>query len=236
MAIALLCSCQASANKVRVAIDPIWPPFETLDGSTGQPVGFDLDLMNAIAQKENLQIEYVSASFNSALAGVSQCQYDAAISAIPITDNLKNSLLFSDPYFAAGQIVTVNIHNIDIKGKDDLSGKRIGALSGTAGAIEAKKIPNGEYSAYDSINQAFLDLINGRIDAVICDHLTAIRAVEASSTSIKTVGPVFTDENYAVAVCNQHPDLLAKINAGLAAVKSDGELDRLVKKWLAVAK
>jgi polar amino acid transport system substrate-binding protein len=236
LAIVLLCSCQANARKIRVVIDPIWPPFETLDENTGQPVGFDLDLMNAIAQKENLQIEYVIASFDSVMDGVSQCQFDAAISAITITDKLKNSLLFSAPYFAAGQIVTVNIHAMDIKGKDDLSGKRIGALSGTAGAIEAKKIPNGEYSAYDTIDQAFLDLMNGHIDAVISDHLTALRSVGESSTALKTVGPVFTDENYAVAVCNQQPDLLAKINAGLAAVKSDGELDRLVKKWLAVSK
>jgi polar amino acid transport system substrate-binding protein len=235
LAIFLLCSCQVNTRKVRVVIDPIWPPFETLDERTGQPVGFDLDLMNGIAQKENLQIEYENAPFDSALSGIAQCQYDAAISAITVTENLKKTMLFSDPYFTAGQIVTVNIHTIDIQGNQDLAGKRIGALSGTAGAIEAKKIPNGDFSAYDTIDEAFLDLINGRLDAVISDHLTAIKFVGESPGEIKTVGPVFTDENYAVAVCNQQPDLLAKINQGLAAVKSDGELDELVKKWLAVS-
>ena len=236
LAIFLLCACQANPRKVRVVIDPIWPPFETLDQRTGQPVGFDLDLINAIAQKENLQIEFVNAPYDSALAGISQCQYDAAISAITITDKLKQSMLFSDPYFAAGQIVTVNIHTIDIRGKEDLDGKRVGALSGTAGAIEAKKIPNAEFSAYDTIDDAFLDLMNGNLDAVISDHLTAIGVVGENPGELKTVGPVFTDENYGVAVCSQQPDLLAKINAGLAAVKSDGEFNHLVKKWLAVAK
>ena len=236
MASVLLCSCQASAKKIRVVIDPIWPPFETLDEKTGQPVGFDLDLINAIAQKENLQIEFVTAPFNTALDGLSNCQYDAAISAITITDELKKTMLFSDPYFAAGQIVTVNIHTKDIKSKDDLGGKSLGALAGTAGAIEAKKIPDAKYLVYDALDQAFLDVISGRIDAVITDHLSAIGFVSDSPTDLKTVGPVFTDENYAVAVCNQEPDLLATINRGLAAVKSDGELDQLVKKWLAVAR
>jgi polar amino acid transport system substrate-binding protein len=235
LAIALLCACQVNARKVRVVIDPIWPPFETLDQRTGQPVGFDLDLINAIAQKENLQIEFVSAPFDSALAGLSQCQYDAAISAITITDKLKQNMLFSDPYFAAGQIITVNIHTIDIKSKDDLDGKRIGALSGTAGAGEAKKIPNAIYTAYDTLDQAFLALINGEIDAVISDNLAAIGFVGESPTKIKIVGTIFTDEYYGVAVCNKQPDLLATINQGLAAVKSDGEIDRLVKKWLVVS-
>ena len=236
MAITLLCACQVNARKVRVVIDPIWPPFETLDQRTGQPVGFDLDLINAIAQKEDLQIEFVSAPFDAALAGLSQCQYDAAISAITITDKLKQKMLFSDPYFAAGQIITVNIHTIDIKSKSDLVGKTIGALSGTAGAREAKKIANAKYIAYDTLDQAFLALINGEIDAVISDNLSAISSVGESPTKIKIVGPVFTNENYGVAVCNKQPDLLDAINRGLAAVKSDGEIDQLVKKWLVGAR
>lgn len=225
-------SCQANATKVRVVTDAIWPPFETLDETSKQPVGFDVDLMNAIAKKESLQIEFVNAPFDSALAGLSQCQYDAAISAITITDERKKSMLFSDPYFAAGLIVIVNISNTDIRSKDDLGGKKVGAMSGTTGAFEAQKILNVQYSPYDTIDEAFLELMNGHIDAVITDNLLAISFVGKNPTKVKTVGSVFTNENYGVAVCNKQPALLAKINQGLAAVKSDGEIDQLVKKWL----
>jgi polar amino acid transport system substrate-binding protein len=228
----LLSSCQASAKKVRVVMDATWPPFETLDETTKQPIGFDVDLMNAIAAKEGLQIEFVNVPFDSALTGLSQCQYDAAISAITITDERKKTMLFSDPYFAAGQVVTVNINNTDINGKDDLSGKKVGAMLGTTGAIEAEKIPGVKYSAYDTIDQAFLDVMNGQIDAVIADNPLAIGFVGQNPAKIKTVGSVFTDENYGVAVCNKQADLLAKINKGLAAVKSSGEIDKLVTKWL----
>lgn len=232
LASVLFSSCQANAKKVRVVTDAIWPPFETLDETSKQPVGFDVDLMNAIAQKEGLQIELVNAPFDSALDGLSQCQYDAAISAITITDERKKSMLFSDPYFAAGLIVIVNISNTDIKSKDDLSGKKVGAMLGTTGAFEAKKILNVQLSAYDTTDEPFLDLMNGHIDAVIADNPLAIGVVGKNPTKIKTVGPVFTNENYGVAVCNKRPDLLAKINQGLAAVKGDGEIDELVKKWL----
>ena len=213
-------------------MDPIWPPFETIDEKTNQPVGFDVDLMNAIAQKGSLQIEFVNVPFDSALTGLSNCQYDAAISAITITDDLKKTMFFSDPYLAGGQIVTVNINNMDIKSKDDVVGKKVGAMSGTRGAIEAQKIPNVKYTAYDTIDQAFLDVMNGQIDAAITDNPKTIGIVGKDPTKIKTVGPVFTNENYGVAVCNKQPDLLSKINLGLAAVKADGEIDQLVKKWL----
>ena len=228
----VLASCQPATKKIRVVMDATWPPFEMLDETTKKPVGFDVDLMNAIAQKENLQIEFVNVPFDSALTGMAQCQYDVAVSAITITEERKKSMLFSDPYFAAGQVVTVNINNADIKSKDDLTGKKVGAMLGTTGAIEAEKIPGVIYSAYDSIDQAFLDVMNGQINAAIADNPLAIGFVGKNPTKLKTVGPVFTDENYGIAVCNKQPDLLAKINQGLAAVKAEGGVDKLVKKWL----
>jgi len=236
LASVLFSSCQANAKKIRVVTDAIWPPFETLDETSKQPVGFDVDLMNAIAQKEGLQIEFVNVPFDSALIGLSLCQYDAAISAITITEELKKSMLFSNPYFAAGLIVIVNISNTDIKSKDDLSGKKVGAMLGTTGSFEAQKILNVQYTAYDTIDEAFLDLMNGHIDAVIADNPLVIGFVGKNPTKIKTAGSVFTNENYGVAVCNKQPDLLAKINQGLAAVKGDGEIDQLVKKWLVNSK
>jgi polar amino acid transport system substrate-binding protein len=123
----LLGACQAGTKKVRVASDATWPPFEMTDENTKEIIGFDVDLMKAIAQKSGLQVEFINVPFDSLLAGISQCQYDAAISAITITEERKSSMAFSDPYFAAGQVVTVNIDNTDINSKDDLVGKKVSA-------------------------------------------------------------------------------------------------------------
>jgi polar amino acid transport system substrate-binding protein len=229
----VLAGCKAAgAEKVRIVMDATWPPFEMLDETTKAPIGFDVDLMNAIATKEGLQIEFVNIPFDSALTGMAQCQYDAAVSAITITDERKQSMLFSDPYFAAGQIVTVAKDNQDIMSKDDLTGKKIGAMIGTTGAIEAEKIQGVEYKAYDTIDLAFLDVMSGQLDAVIADNPLALGFIGQNPDKIKAVGPVFTDENYGIAVCNKKPELLDKINKGLAAVKADGLIDQLVQKWL----
>ncbi len=231
--ILVLSSCQgAQQKKIRVAMDATWPPFETLDETTNQVSGFDVDLMDAIAKKENLGIEYVNISFDAALAGLAQCQYDAAISAITITDDRKKNMLFSDPYFNAGQIVVVNSKTTDIASKNDLKGKKVGAQVGSTGAIEAQKISGAQYNGYDSIDQAFQDVMNGQLDAVIADNPIGLNYVAKNPTKLKAVGQPFTNEQYGIAVCNKDPDLLKKINDGMAAVKSDGTMDQLVKKWI----
>lgn len=232
LSLVLSACAQAEQKKVKVVMDATWPPFEMLDESTKEPIGFDVDLMKAVAAKAGLEIEIVNIPFDSMLTGMAQCQYDAAISAITITDERKQSMLFSEPYFAAGQIVTVSKDNADITGKDSLNGKTIGAMIGTTGAIEAEKITGATYKAYDTIDLAFLDVMNGQLDAVIADNPLAIGFIGKNPDKLKAVGEVFTDENYGIAVCNKQPELLDKINKGLAEVMKEGEIDKLTEKWL----
>lgn len=219
-------------TKVSVATDATWPPFEYVDEATKDIVGYDIDLLNAIGEKAGLEIEFINLPFDSVLAGVSTCQYDAAISAITITEDRKKSMLFSDPYINAGQIVVVQTSNTEVGGKDDLVGMTIGAQLGTTGEIEAKAIADTTVKPYDSIDLAFLDLQNGQIDAVIADYPTAFGFIATSPDKIKAVGEVFTDESYGIAVCNTKADLVDKINAGLKAVIEEGTLAELETKWL----
>ncbi len=217
---------------LRVATDATWPPFEMVDEQTKGIIGFDIDLLNAVAKKENLDIEYVNVGFDPLLAGISQCQYDIAISSITITEERKKSMLFSDPYIEAGQIVTVRNDETGIQSKDDLSGKTVGAQLGTTGAIEIENMDGVSLRTYDSVDLAFLDLINGQIDAVIADQPTAINFAVQNQGALKTVGEPFTDESYGIAVCQKNQNLVQEINAGLAAVKSEGLIDQLKAKWL----
>src|SRR4029450_5647633 len=152
-----------------VASDATWPPFEMIDEKSKEIVGFDVDLMKAVAAKGGFDVEFVNVGFDPLLAGMAQCQYDAAISSITITDDRKKSMLFSDPYFEAGQVVTVRSDNNDIPGKDSLSGKKVGAQIGTTGALEVEKISGVSLKTYDSVDLAYQDLLNGQVDAVIAD-------------------------------------------------------------------
>ncbi len=218
---------------IQVATDATFPPFEIVDEATKELAGFDVELMTAVAENQGLTIEWVNTPFDSVIAGVSTCQYDMAIAAITITDERKEQMLFSDAYINAGQIVVVGIDNTDINGAADLEGKTVAAQLGTTGEIEAQKIPNVTYKPYDTYDLAFLDLVNGQIDAVIADYPTALGFIGKNEGKLKTVGEVFTDESYGIAVCKNKPDLLEKINAGLKAVKDAGKIRELETKWLA---
>jgi len=228
----VLSGCGQQPEKIRIATDATWPPFESVNEQTKEIEGFDIDLMTAIAEKANLDIEFMNVAWDPLLAGIAQCQYDVAISAMTITEERKKQFLFSDPYFEAGQIVTVRIDNTEIASKYDLSGKVVGAQIGTTGSFEVEKIEGATLKTYDDIGLAYQDLMNGQIDAVIADNPLALGYVGENPDKLKTAGEAFTEENYGIAVCKTETDLLAKINAGLKAVKEEGLIEQLVEKWL----
>lgn len=229
----VLAACSSGASeKVTVATDATWPPFEMVDEASKEIIGFDIDLMKAIAEKGGFEVEFVNVGFDPLLAGMASCQYDAAVSAITITEERKADFAFSEPYFGAGQVVAVRVDNTDIMGKDSLSGKTVGAQIGTTGAIAIEEIAGATLKTYDDVGLAYQDLINGQVDAVVADDGLAKGYVAKNSTEIKIVGEPFTDESYGIAVCKTNTELLEKINQGLAAVKAEGLLDTLTQKWL----
>jgi polar amino acid transport system substrate-binding protein len=229
----LLGACAPKSTAVKVATDATFPPFEMMDDEGKKPVGFDIEMMEAVAQKAGFQVEWVNIGFDAVISGVSQCQYDAAAAAITITDDRKQNALFSDPYINAGQIVTVRKDETGITGPADLVGKKLGAQLGTTGEIEAKNIQNTDVKPYDSYDLAFLDLMNGQIDAVIADYPTALGFIGQNSDKLMTVGEVFTNESYGVMVCKDKADLVEKMNKALAELKADGTIAKLEQKWLA---
>jgi ABC-type transport system substrate-binding protein len=221
--------------KITVATDATWPPFEMVDETTKEFIGFDIDLMKAIGAAAGFEVEFVNVGWDSLLAGMATGQYDAACSAMTITEERKQQFDFSDPYYNAGQLIAVAVNNEVIKGPADLKGKTAGAQLGTTGAIEIEKIAGATLKNYDSVDLAFLDLINGQVDAVVADNPLVTGYVTKYAGKIKSVGVPFTDEYYGIAVKKNAPEILAAINAGLKAVLDKGIIAELNKKWLAVA-
>lgn len=231
IALGMLASCAKSSDALTVATDASFPPFEYVEEDTKDIVGFDIDLMNAIAEKAGLNIEYQNVAWDPLLAGMADCQYDMAISAMTITPERAEQWSFSEPYINAGQIIAVAIDNDSVSGPDDLVGATIGAQIGTTGAMEAEAIADTTVKVYDTYELAFLDLANGQIDAVIADYPTAVAFVNANSDSLKVVGDVFTDESYGIAFCLGNDELISQVDAALAELQSEGFIDTLVVKW-----
>lgn len=236
LATLVLSACGAAPTEktvVRIATDATYPPFETVDETSKEMVGFDIDLIKAVAEQAGFEYELVNVNFDPLLAGISQCQYDAAISAITITDERKNSMAFSNGYINAGQIVTINTENTEVKTVADLQGKSIGVQIATTGAIEAETIEGAEVKTYDTVDLAFLDLMNRQVDAVIADYPTSLAFVQANEGKIITTGEPFTQEVYGIAVCKTNSALLEKINTALKTLQDNGKIKELETKWLA---
>lgn len=233
----VLAACAPAASsgktKVRVATEAAYPPFEMVNEQTKELEGFDIELMKAIAEKAGLEVEFQNTPFDSVLAGMATCQFDAAVSAITITAERAENIAFSEPYINAGQITTVRIDNSEIKGPAELVGKTIGVQLSTTGQIEAEKIEGATIKPYDTVDLAFLDLANGQVDAVVADYPTTLNYVNQMSDKIKMTGDIFTEESYGVAVCKKNTELLAKINKALDELKTEGKLTELEQKWLA---
>jgi polar amino acid transport system substrate-binding protein len=164
---------------------------------------------------------------------MAQGTYDAAISSITITPARAEEMLFSDPYYIAGQMIVVQKNNDTITGEASLKNKTLGAQLGTTGESLANEVEGATVKSYNQIGLAIQDLLNGQIDAVICDTPIAEGYVNKNSSTLKIVGDSLTTESYGIAVAKGNEELLDKINEGLAAVKADGTYDELVQKWLA---
>jgi polar amino acid transport system substrate-binding protein len=208
-----------------------YPPFEYVDDQNNI-VGFDIELMTAIADEAGFEFELVNTRWDGIFVALAAGEFDAVISAATITAERAETVNFSDPYFNAGQMITVRSDNTTITGPDDLSGLKVGVQLGTTGDIWLTDQTDAEVVRYDENTLAFQALANGDVDAAVADGPTAIDIVEANpEMSLKVLSGVYTDEQYGIAVNMDQTELLDAINEGLAAVKASGEYDELMDKY-----
>ncbi|WP_018962886.1 basic amino acid ABC transporter substrate-binding protein [Coprothermobacter platensis] len=227
------CGGQKTSNTLSVGTSADFPPLESID-ENGNFVGFDIDLMNAIAKQMGYTVKWENSDFAGLVASVQTGKYDAVISGMTITASRQEEVDFSDPYFRSDQAVVVQNSNTTIKSQADLADKKIGVQLGTTGEMLARKLvnANGKVFTYDSPDQAFLDLNTGRLDAVVNDLPVSSYFLEKNSNlPLHIAFDIPTDEYYGIAVKKGNTDLVTKINKALAELKSDGEYAKLYKSW-----
>ena len=228
-------STKTTSKTLVIATDATWPPMEFVDENK-QIVGFDIDLMNAIAKAMDFQVEFKNTAWDGIFAGLEAGEYDAIMSCVTIYPEREEKYDFSDPYLNAGQIVVVRADETTIQGSSDLSGKTAGAQIGTTGATAIEDVGGATLREYDTIDLAMQDLVSGNIDAVVCDTPVAADFALASDPfkgKLKIVGEAFTDEHLGMVVRKgEMQDLLKLFNDGLKKVQGDGTYDEIVAKWI----
>ena len=211
-----------------VASDIPYPPFE--QGDPPDYEGFDIDLINAVADEMGLEIEIQDQPFEVILAG-QQGRFDLSIAATTIKPARENRVDFSDPYFEASQSLLVATDS-DIKSVDDITSDTVvGAEDTTTGETYANEETDGEVRSFAGINEAFTALDNGQVDAVINDLPSSASAVEDSGGELEIIQEFPTEELYGIVVPEDSDPLVDAVNEALATVKEDGTLDEIYQEW-----
>jgi ABC-type amino acid transport substrate-binding protein len=221
-------SASGGGEALTVGSDIPYPPFE--QGKSGNYTGFDIELMEAIAEKMGRTAEFQDTSFETIFRDVGQGKFEAVISAATITPEREKAVAFSDPYYLSEQAILVK-EGSDITGLSDLEGKTVGAQQGTTGLELGKEKANaGELRPYPEGPDAVNALKSGTVEAVIIDAPVAQNAVEKSG-GVEIAEKVPTEETYGIAVAKDSTELLDEINGGLEEVISDGTYTKIYEKW-----
>ncbi|MFD1032202.1 transporter substrate-binding domain-containing protein [Metaplanococcus flavidus] len=218
-----------------VGIDTTYPPFEFEED--GEYTGIDIDLINAIADNQGFDIEFSAMDFGGIIPAMQAGQLDVAIAGMSITEDRKEIVDFSDPYFEAGISLVVNEDNNDITSLEDLEGKTVVVKSGTTGADFARENQEEygfEITQLDDSPAMFQEVSNGNADVLFEDYPVIAYAIAESDLDLKVVGDRLTGDEYGIAVLKgENADLLDQINAGLQELRDSGEYDEILNKYIA---
>jgi polar amino acid transport system substrate-binding protein len=201
-----------------------YPPFESI--KNGDEVGFDIDLVEEVASRLGLTVDWIKADFDTVFTAVAGNQFDMVAAAATITDEREQVVDFSVPYFNSLQSLTVNTQETpDITSTDQLgAGDVVAAQKGTTGKLWATENlePQGvEIKTFQSATDMFRDLEAGNVTGVVNDKPASVEIVK-TLPSLSVVQDIDTDEHYGFAFSPSNPDLRDAMNAAFAQVVADG--------------
>ena len=218
-----------SEGKLTVCSDIPYEPFEMLDEATGDPVGFDIDIVQAVADDLGLELAVVDSSFEMITSGLFGTDCDIAASSITISEERKQNVDFSDPYYNDA-LVLIAAKDAGINSIEDAKGKTVGVQAATTGADYAREQGLDPIEFEDS-GQQVLALTAGNTVASLGNQSVLKFAIKGNDDFV-VVEDIPTDENLGIVVPKgKNAEILAAVNETLASLKESGELEKLEAKW-----
>ncbi|MEF1310893.1 arginine ABC transporter substrate-binding protein [Vibrio mytili] len=231
--IGLVSANAAAQDEIKFAMEATYAPFEYMD-ENNQIQGFDVDLANALCKEMEAKCSFHNQAFDSLIPALKFKRYDAAISAMDITDARLEQVSFTHPYYEnSAAFVSVKGKVAD---KTELQGKRVGVQNGsTHQSYLIDQLPGVTAVPYSSYQDAFIDMKNGRIDSVFGD--TAVVAEwfkkedDLTYVGDHVTNPKYFGNGFGIAVNKDNQELVNKLNAALKAVKENGNYDVIFNKY-----
>ncbi|MGL5955430.1 MAG: basic amino acid ABC transporter substrate-binding protein [Brevinema sp.] len=222
-------SCGMQKNVLIVGTNAEFPPFEYLENNT--ITGFDIDLIQAIAEEMQTNIRIENLSWEGLLPALQSKKVDLIIAGMTATEDRKQVVNFSDTYYIAKeQMIVLHTNNITINTMDDLTGKKVGVILGFTGDIIVSELEGVQVERYNGASQAVIDLQNGKIDALVLDDIPA-KSYVANTGNLKAIAGNNTQEEYSIALRKEDTELLTKINQALITLQENGVYDTIYNKY-----
>ena len=235
MSVFFVFGAKVSAETISVVSDTAYAPFEFKDSDQIYK-GIDVDIINAIAEDQGIDVEIQSLGFDAALLAVQSGQADGVIAGMSITDERKQSFDFSEPYFDADVTMAV-AKGSDVKSYEDLAGKTVAVKTATNGADFAKSIAD-EYGftvvEFKDSPTMYQDVLLGNSAACVEDKAVIQASVRDENLALRIPDGMESEPApYGMGIMEEkNQELLDMFNKGLANIKASGEYDEILARYL----
>ncbi len=215
-------------GKLVVGVDIPYGVMEFYDAS-GKPVGIDMDIANEVAARIGVAMAVNTMPFSELFDALESGEVDVVISAVTITPERQETMLFSVPYLNAGMSIAVRKDNVDITSLENLNDKRVGVLKGTIGEeliLQSEYIDPSLVTSYEKNDERLQDLSDGTLDAIVVHFLIK------DLPSLKLVGEPLSESYYGVVTRLNDTALMNEIDKTLRELKRNGTLNEIKQKYV----
>ena len=227
----------AADETLKVVTEATFAPYEFMEDGNDEIVGFDVDMMEAIAEDQGLKLEWENLEFDSLIPALESKQGDIICAGMnKLSGDRAKKVDFGDTYLESDLKLLVKADS-DIKSVDDLAkDAKLASQLGTTGADVVQELEKeGKIGGSVILNQwtdCYMQLQNGDVAGVVVDMPVGQAYLNEHSDIAKFVGDALGEhEELAFAVQKGNTELLDKLNTGLANLKANGKFDELVDKW-----
>jgi len=227
-----------AGKEITIVTENAYPPLQFLD-KDGAAIGWEYDAIAEMAKRLNMTVKYETISWDAMIPAVSEGQFDMGMTGITITDERKAMVDFSDAYMRSQSVMMARSDDsrfTDAKSFGADEALLIGAQAGTTPFYTAVyEVLDGNESnprikLFETFGTSVEALKAGDVDTVLTDMTAGQGYVAASEGKLKLVGEPLGTEDFGF-IFPKGSELAAPMNAAIAALKADGTLEALNKKW-----
>lgn len=227
----------ADLPSVNVVTDPSFVPFEMMDPETGEMVGFDMDIINEVAERAGFEVNLTTMEFAGIIPAVQTGNQEIAIAGVTITEERAEIVDFSDPYYDSGLQIIVRADNDSVESIEDLEGMSIATRIGSTSYdfLQETLGDSANITPYPGNSDMYMALLGGNVDAAFYDAPNvAYFSQTRGEGRTKVVGPLYEGQQYGI-VFNKGSEWVEPANEALASMREDGTYDEIHTKWFGEA-